>query len=77
MSDGNHNTGTDPIVAAEQAVTNNIPIYTVSFSDEANQAVMQQIADMTGGRHYHAIDAAQLNAAFRSIARRLPSMLTQ
>lgn len=77
MSDGNHNTGTDPIAAANQAVLDRIPIYTVSFSVEADQALMKQIADMTGGRHYHAIDAAQLNEAFRAIARRLPSMLTE
>lgn len=77
MSDGNHNTGTDPIVAAQQAVTEGVPIYTVSFSAEANQTLMKQIADMTKGRHYHAVDAAQLNAAFESIARSLPSMLTQ
>ncbi len=77
MSDGVHNTGTDPITAAEEAVTRGIPIYTVSFSNEANQALMQQIADMTGGTHYHAVDAQQLNDAFRNIARRLPSMLTK
>lgn len=77
MSDGIHNTGTDPIVAAEQAVAEEVPIYTVSFSDEADQALMQQIADMTGGTHYHAVNAQQLNDAFRDIARRLPSMLTQ
>ena len=77
LSDGNHNTGTDPLVAADEAVTKDIPIYTVSFSAEADQLLMQQIADMTGGTHYHAVDAQQLNDAFRSIARRLPSMLTQ
>ncbi len=77
MSDGNHNTGTDPIVAAAEAVSKGIPIYTVSFSSEANQALMQQIADMTGGTHYNALDAQQLSEAFRNIARRLPSMLTQ
>ena len=77
MSDGNHNTGTDPLTAAEEAVAAEIPIYTVSFSTEADQDLMQQIADMTGGAHYFAVDAQQLNDAFRSIARRLPSMLTQ
>jgi Mg-chelatase subunit ChlD len=77
MSDGNHNTGTDPIDAANEVVARGIPIYTVSFSDEADQALMQQIADMTGGTHYHAVNAAQLNEAFRNIARRLPGMLTQ
>lgn len=77
MSDGNHNTGTDPLVAAAAAVTQEVPIYTVSFSSEADQVLMQQIADMTGGTHYHADNAAQLNEAFRNIARRLPAMLTQ
>lgn len=77
MSDGIHNTGTDPIVATQQAVTAGIPIYTVSFSGEADQVLMQTIADMTGGEHYHAVNASQLNAAFRDIARNLPSMLTQ
>ena len=77
MSDGNHNTGTDPLVAAASAASHQIPIYTVSFSDEADQTLMRQIADMTGGTHYHAVNAQQLNEAFRNIARRLPSMLTE
>jgi hypothetical protein len=77
MSDGINNTGTDPLIVASTAVAESVPIYTVSFSNEADQVLMQQIADMTGGTHYHAVDAAQLNAAFESIARRLPSMLTQ
>jgi hypothetical protein len=77
MSDGNHNRGTDPMTAAAEAAAQEIPIYTVSFSDEADQALMQQIADLTGGTHYHAVNAQQLNEVFRSIARRLPSMLTQ
>jgi hypothetical protein len=77
MSDGKHNEGTDPLVAAADAAAQEIPIYTVSFSVEADQVLMQQIADLTGGTHYHAVDAQQLNDAFRNIARRLPSMLTQ
>lgn len=77
MSDGNHNSGSDPLVAAADAAAQQIPIYTVSFSDEADETLMQQIADMTGGTHYHAVDAQQLNEAFRNIARRLPSILTQ
>ncbi len=77
MSDGIHNTGTDPLAAAAQAASQKIPVYTVSFSDEADQALMRQIADMTGGTHYHAVDAAELNEAFRNIARRLPGMLTE
>ena len=77
MSDGNHNAGSDPIVAANQAAAEMIPVYTVSFSSSADIVLMQQIADITGGSHYHAVNAQQLNEAFRNIARRLPSLLTQ
>lgn len=77
MSDGRHNTGTDPLTAVDDAVAKAIPIYTVSFSDEADVLMMQDIADLTGGTHYHATNAAELNEAFRQIARDLPSILTQ
>lgn len=77
MSDGKHNNGSDPLDAAAAAAAEEIPIYTVSFSNEADQNLMQQIADITGGTHYHAVNAQQLNEAFRNIARRLPSMMTQ
>ena len=77
LSDGNHNTGTEPSVAVEQAISNQVSIYTVSFSDEANETLMADIANQTGGTHYNAVNSAQLNAAFRDIARSLPSILTQ
>ena len=77
MSDGINTVGPDPLTVIENAIADTIPIYTVSFSDQADQVLMQQIADDTGGTHYHAEDAAQLIAAFRDIARRLPSMLTE
>lgn len=77
MSDGNNTKGPNPLDIANDAVAAEIPIYTVSFSDGADQTLMQNIADATGGTHYHAVDASQLNQAFRDIARRLPSILTQ
>ena len=77
MSDGMHTTGTSPLDGAAQAYAQNVPVFTVSFSQEADQALMQQVADSTGGTHYYALDAAQLNEAFRNIARRMPSMLVQ
>ena len=77
MSDGIHNTGSDPIDAAENAASQRIPIYTVSFSVEADTSRMQKIADMTGGTHYLATNSQELSDAFRDIARRLPSMLTE
>lgn len=77
MSDGDHNEGTDPIAAANSAVAMRIPVFTVTFSAGADQTLMKQIADMTGGSHHHAVDAAQLSEAFRTIAKRLPAMLTE
>ncbi|TWT92100.1 von Willebrand factor type A domain protein [Stieleria varia] len=77
MSDGIHNTGTDPLVAIQGAIDRQIPIYTVSFSNEADQLLMREIADRTGGKHYHANTSLELAEAFRKIARRLPSMLTE
>lgn len=77
MTDGNHNTGTWPVYAAHVAVDSGVTIYTVTFSDEANQSLMQTVADTGGGEQFHATDAAQLVEAFRQIARRLPTILTK
>ena len=77
MSDGKHNTGTGPYNAIQFAVDKEIPVYTVSFSDEANKKLMRNLANETGGSYYHAADAAELNEAFRKIARELPSMIVQ
>ncbi len=77
MSDGNATAGDDPLLAAAQAASLGIPIYTVSFSQEADEVLMEQIAEDTGGRHFHADTAAQLDEAFRNIAQAIPSLLTQ
>ncbi|NND98208.1 MAG: VWA domain-containing protein, partial [Pirellulaceae bacterium] len=77
MSDGNATSGDDPLLAASTAAAQGIPIYTVSFSEEADQVLMAQIADDTGGRHFHADNATQLEDAFRAIAQAIPSLLTQ
>lgn len=77
MSDGDHNRGSDPYVAAQNAADQGIPIYTVTFGGGADQTMMKDIAQMTGGAHYHASDAAQLNQVFHDLATRLPAMLTE
>lgn len=77
MSDGIHNTGTDPIAAAQEASKVGVPVYTVTFSQEADRDLMKTIADMTGGNHHHANNASELLEAFKEIARNLPSMLTE
>ena len=76
LTDGRHNLGIEPIIPARAAADENIVIHTVTFSDEAEQGRMQQVADATGGRHFHAPDAEALREAFRQIARTLAVVLT-
>ncbi|MCS7471040.1 VWA domain-containing protein [Stieleria sp. ICT_E10.1] len=76
LSDGLQTMGIDAVVAAEQAAADNIMVYTITFSDGADQATMQQVAAAAAGKHYHADDSGQLNQAFTDIARGLPTLLT-
>ncbi len=77
MTDGIHNTGTSPIDAVPFLVAEGVKVFSVTFSDEANQTDMETVATIGGGEHFHAVNAAQLQAAFRTIARRLPTLLTK
>lgn len=77
MTDGRHNTGPEPVIAARDAAQEEIVIHTVTFSSEADFRRMRDVADATGGRHYHAPDAAALEQIFREIARTLPVILTE
>ena len=77
MTDGRHNRGREPVLAARDAERENIKIHTVTFSDEADFARMRAAADATGGQHFHAPDAAALERIFREIASTLPVMLTE
>jgi Ca-activated chloride channel family protein len=52
-------------------------IFTVTFSDEANQAAMQQVASIGLGKHFHAPNAASLIAVFGEIAKFLPTLITE
>lgn len=64
MTDGLHNTGPEPILAADAAAAEGITIYTITFGDEADLDRMKKVADKTGGRHYHAPTVTDLREAF-------------
>jgi Mg-chelatase subunit ChlD len=68
MTDGNQNRGIDPISVAQAAKRQGIIIHTITLSNGANQTLMKEVADETGGRHVHATDGSELPAAFREIA---------
>lgn len=77
MTDGLHNSGREPILSARDAARSNIVINTVTFGNDADLRRMRDVAAATGGQHFHAPDAAALEAIFRQIASTLPVMLTE
>ena len=76
MSDGEWNQGIDPTIVAEQAKQNKVIVHTISFISNGNQAALEDVALITGGRFYSASNPAELEAAFTHIARQLPVVLT-
>ena len=77
MTDGIHNVGLHPNHVANWSADQGVIVFTVTFSQEANRPLMQNVASITSGRHYHAEDAVQLRDAFSGIARQLPTLLTR
>jgi Mg-chelatase subunit ChlD len=76
LTDGIHNTGTDPIYAAYQAASEKILIYTITFSTEADVERMKQVAEIGSGKHFHATNGTELTEAFEEIAKSLPTLIT-
>jgi len=60
-----------------RAMRNGIRIYTVSFGDGADQALMPLIARATNGAYYYAADHGDLSAIFQDIFHNLPAILTR
>lgn len=77
MTDGNHNTDVEPIVPARDAAARGITVHTITFGNDADITRMQDVAEETGGKHYHATTGSELTAVFRAIAKSLPTQLTQ
>ncbi len=77
LTDGIHNTGVTPDVIAHQAVDQEITIFTVTFSDFAEQSRMQNVASIGGGKHYHAPTGEDLIEVFREIAKTAANLLTE
>lgn len=77
MTDGVHNTGTAPMKAAKNISKSGILLFTITFSDEADQAEMKKVAKECGGEHFHAVNQNELKEAFREIAAKLPTLLTK
>ena len=78
MTDGIHNTGAiTPQDAATVAAGQGIVIHTITYGDDADQVVMQEVASIGGGQHWHAPNSGQLQQVFQEIADNLPTMLME
>ena len=77
LTDGLQNEGVPAAQVARAAAAKDIVIHTITFSDEADQAGMQQVAAATGGRHFHAPSSAELVRIFKEIANTLPVLTTE
>lgn len=78
MTDGQHNTGIDPVTVAHQICSSsNVTIHSITFGSGADTNRMRQIAEIGGGEYYHAANGAELIEVFRKIANNLPTILVQ
>jgi Ca-activated chloride channel family protein len=80
MTDGKLNAPSGapkPLDVAKEASEKGVVIFTITFADEADKKLMQDVAKIGGGQHFHATDGADLSAVLSSIARMLPSVLTE
>ena len=77
LSDGRANLPVDEPTAREyarakarDAASDNIKIYTIGFGDEADQVLLQEIANITGGGYFFAPDGDALEAIYRELGTR-------
>lgn len=77
LTDGIDTVGSNPIAAAQNAFDEQIMVFTITFSSEADQSTMQNVATTGNGKHYHAANGAVLLSIFRDIARQLPILISR
>ena len=77
MTDGVHNEGVEPSVVANTVAAEGVTIHTITFGHGADQVRMQEVAQLGGGRHFHALTEAELAEAYREIALTLGTVMTE
>lgn len=77
MTDGIWNRGRNPIDAARDAAKQKVVIHTITFLPGTDQSEMQEVANITGGRHFHATNKQDLVSIFHELAMTLPVSLTE
>jgi Ca-activated chloride channel homolog len=80
MTDGRLNApagAPNPVNVAKKANEKGVLVFTVTFADEADQALMRSVATAGGGHHFHASTGSNLTAILKTIVRILPTVLTE
>lgn len=77
MTDGQRTVGGDPVSAAKNAANQGLMVFTVTFSSEADQGLMQAVAAAGGGKHFHAEKREDLLEVFRTIGAQLPTLIVK
>jgi Flp pilus assembly protein TadG len=77
MTDGHWTDGSNPVDAARRAAAEKIRVHSITFSSDADEALMKDVARAGGGKHFHAPDAASLKKVYQEIAFTLPIILTE
>jgi Ca-activated chloride channel family protein len=70
LTDGDSRSGISPLVAAQQARDEEVPVFTVAIAPEP-PLELQQMAEVTGGQAFTAPTAEQLTAVYRDLGSRL------
>jgi Ca-activated chloride channel homolog len=81
LSDGQNNSGRDPLEAADWARHEQVTVYTVGIGQPTgstsgfmiggplDEAALQAIAERTGGTYHHASSAGELRSIYRTLSR--------
>ena len=67
LTDGNSNSGLDPITEAQNAAANNVVIYTIGLGSDADHGMLQNIAAITGGEYFYAETPEDLVGIYQQI----------
>jgi Ca-activated chloride channel homolog len=70
LTDGNSRSGIPPVVAAQQAAQEKVPVFTVALTSRPPPE-LEQIAEISGGQAFVAPTTEQLAAVYRDLGSRL------
>jgi Ca-activated chloride channel homolog len=72
LTDGQSVSGTPPLVAAEQARQEGVPVFTIAFGSQAQDAdELRQVAELSGGVAFTAPGRDELAAVYRDLSGRI------